>query len=71
MMNVTQNGLGLALSLIQAKSRLPSVSAIERIKLQRLEYWLRTAREELVRGGALSRGDMQRLNGALDDLRIT
>lgn len=69
MTNVTQNGVGLAVALIWAKSRLPSVPAIELMKLQRLECLLKTARDKLARGGALSRADMQRLNGALDDLR--
>ncbi|WP_176599418.1 hypothetical protein [Sphingobium sp. 15-1] len=70
-MNISQNSVGLAVSLIQAQSRLPSVPASELIKLQRLECLLTTARDKLARGGALSRADMQRLNGALDDLQAT
>lgn len=70
-MNVSQSSDGLAVSLIQAQSRLPSVPASELIQLQRLECLLTTARDKLARGGTLSRADMQRLNGALDDLQAT
>lgn len=67
MMNLTQNEIGLAASLIHAKSQLPTVSASELVKLRSLETLLDRARHKLASGGTLSRADMQRLNSALDD----
>lgn len=67
-MNATQNGLGLAASLIHAQSQLSSVSVSGLMKLQKLECLLNTARGKLLGGEALSSADIRCLNSALDDL---